>query len=138
MAAAELEARCDAFGECEPPSPQDCPAERGEAHVSCEASCIDAPGACASRAPAETVSIGTMCVESGQTPDCMERCANRSGSSLRHHECRDGQCVNVSELNVECGAYSCEDFACNTSCTDQFDCSFFYYCDVMTKTCELG
>jgi hypothetical protein len=128
LAAATLQARCDAFGACSPVSPQDCPVRQGEPQVSCDASCVDGAAQCAAYAPAETVSVESMCIESGPGPDCTTACFNGSYSELNVRECSFGECVVVGE--EECGAYTCENLQCNTSCSEQFDCAMFYVCEM--------
>jgi hypothetical protein len=136
-AAVELEARCDAFGECHAASVQDCPAEMGAVHISCDPACLDAPGVCVANAPAATGSLEAMCVESGPGPDCGIRCENGSGSELSYYECSNGNCMPNSALDVDCGAYRCENLACNTSCTEHLDCAMSHACDMMTEMCYL-
>lgn len=137
MAAVEIGARCDAFGECSTASSQDCPADPGEALVVCHSGCVDAPGVCVPGAAAATVSLDAMCVSSGPGPDCRPACFNGTGSEYNHNECSGGDCVNIPALDVDCGAYKCDDQGCLTSCTSELDCAQLHACDMMTGECYL-
>ncbi len=134
-AAAELGARCDVFGECREADVSDCPDEIGEPGVVCEPGCVDAPALCVPNAPAATVTVESMCIESGPGPDCGPTCFNGSYSQVSHYECSGGQCVNVPALDVDCGPYRCENLACNTTCVDVLDCVMLHACDPKTGTC---
>ena len=137
LAAMELGARCDAFGECSSPGVQACAADQGEPQVVCDPSCVDAAASCVPNAAAETVSVDSMCVTGGFGPDCAPSCFNGSYSQFSYRACDDGACTPVTAKDIDCGAYSCESGACNTSCQDQLDCAMFYACDMGTQTCYL-
>lgn len=128
---------CNALGQCESPDFSDCPNEQGDDLVACASVCYKNPNNCTPGTDANLILPSTVCLVNQTTPGCDLACSNGSGSSLTQRSCTSsGQCGFVSTLET-CDPYYCENNACNTSCVDNGDCSFFAYCDTMTNMCVI-
>ncbi len=123
IAEAAVEGTCDASGLCVATDVSTCPEERGEAVVTCSASCVVAETDCAQGAPAATITLESFCALDQETSECTLACGGELGAPVATQSRCDleGMCEQLAA--EDCFPYACDGPICGSGCSGQTGCA---------------